>query len=500
MHDDLREFFTEFRDTLDLRGMALRGITTDGSPLYPGPIATIFSGVRQADAAEIAQLRRALLELEERSAGVSDAAREPLKAVWSRLTALEKLVKRAEQERTRRAAITQAVGDPARYRAELARYIKEFPDTDRATDFRRAIEEAPLWQGLEKWNEVVRLWQQTQDRHPDGEATSQILARINSLLQERADSPVAEAFRARIPYLEAIGRRFEVGQPIQAKLRELFADPLVAKVWMVIDTSGRRYYLLDQPAGPAERITSLRYVANFDFQERTAPVKRGDITYSGPAPQVRVATAVNATLAKMNPENWDASISSIVQAIYNDRSEPALDPLLKATLLRKTLELGCQASVSLQQAYGPYLEALNRPSVDLSANWVDPRDASAPQARQLVEAAIGGLPDMAAAARRAAEHSARLRACPAPFYHWIGWLHRSDQGEWGCSTVPGPKDSGRLCIICPATPDGGVSVQMIGTMEQGAASLSESPPDILIEGRPVYLEMPEQGAKSGTAP
>jgi hypothetical protein len=45
-HDDIREFFTAFRDALNVRNLVLQGITTDGSPLYPGPIATIFPGVR----------------------------------------------------------------------------------------------------------------------------------------------------------------------------------------------------------------------------------------------------------------------------------------------------------------------------------------------------------------------------------------------------------------------------------------------------------------------
>jgi hypothetical protein len=45
-HDDIREFFTAFRDALNIRGLLLQGITTDGSPLYPGPIAAIFPGVR----------------------------------------------------------------------------------------------------------------------------------------------------------------------------------------------------------------------------------------------------------------------------------------------------------------------------------------------------------------------------------------------------------------------------------------------------------------------
>jgi hypothetical protein len=45
-HDDIREFFTAFRAALEARGLVLHGITTDGSPLYPLPIAEIFSAAK----------------------------------------------------------------------------------------------------------------------------------------------------------------------------------------------------------------------------------------------------------------------------------------------------------------------------------------------------------------------------------------------------------------------------------------------------------------------
>ena len=45
-HDDIREFFSAFRAALESRGLVLQGITTDGSPLYPLPIAETFPGVR----------------------------------------------------------------------------------------------------------------------------------------------------------------------------------------------------------------------------------------------------------------------------------------------------------------------------------------------------------------------------------------------------------------------------------------------------------------------
>ena len=45
--DDVRRFFRRFRRLLDARGLALRGVTTDGSELYPPPIGEIFPGVSQ---------------------------------------------------------------------------------------------------------------------------------------------------------------------------------------------------------------------------------------------------------------------------------------------------------------------------------------------------------------------------------------------------------------------------------------------------------------------
>jgi hypothetical protein len=44
-HTDITAFFRRFRRALEARGLTLQGITTDGSPLYPGPIAAVFGAV-----------------------------------------------------------------------------------------------------------------------------------------------------------------------------------------------------------------------------------------------------------------------------------------------------------------------------------------------------------------------------------------------------------------------------------------------------------------------
>lgn len=41
-HGDIERFLVRFKGELDRRGLSLLGVTTDGSPLYPQPLATIF--------------------------------------------------------------------------------------------------------------------------------------------------------------------------------------------------------------------------------------------------------------------------------------------------------------------------------------------------------------------------------------------------------------------------------------------------------------------------
>jgi hypothetical protein len=44
-HEDITTIFRRFRMELDKRALTLRGVTTDGSPLYPEPLALVFPGV-----------------------------------------------------------------------------------------------------------------------------------------------------------------------------------------------------------------------------------------------------------------------------------------------------------------------------------------------------------------------------------------------------------------------------------------------------------------------
>jgi hypothetical protein len=62
-HDDIRQFFRRFKTILDNRGLALAGITTDGSQLYPVPITEVFGDISHqiCEFHTIAELTKAVL-------------------------------------------------------------------------------------------------------------------------------------------------------------------------------------------------------------------------------------------------------------------------------------------------------------------------------------------------------------------------------------------------------------------------------------------------------
>ncbi len=62
--EDITRFFQRFADALTARGLRLEGITTDGSPLYPGPIPAVFGQVRHqvCEFHVIAEITKAILK------------------------------------------------------------------------------------------------------------------------------------------------------------------------------------------------------------------------------------------------------------------------------------------------------------------------------------------------------------------------------------------------------------------------------------------------------
>jgi hypothetical protein len=63
-HADILRFFRGFQEALDARGLKLKGITTDASPLYPVPVAEVFGPIAHqiCEFHIIAELTKAVLK------------------------------------------------------------------------------------------------------------------------------------------------------------------------------------------------------------------------------------------------------------------------------------------------------------------------------------------------------------------------------------------------------------------------------------------------------
>jgi hypothetical protein len=317
------------------------------------------------------------------------------------------------------------------------------------------------------------------------------------LLDDRSGHPDSVAFRQRSDYLNAIVRRTDSeGNPIEAPLKSLFADPLVAGAWMLTATGDRRYYLLEDPVakfGPLKPETSyaVKYVTTFDLSTKAKSFRGADVTRLGTSPQRKIARQVNLALEELTDETWEASFCKILQAITSDTKT---DPLLRLVLLKRTLAIACQGSQCLQKAFGQHLSALKASTIPATVNWMDPNNSEASEQRPSAETELSTLPDFIKARDAAANDWRSLFSPVGTEYQRVGWLRQNRDKSWQCMTRRTVLGSGKLLVLLPAergnSPQVAAAFVPVGTLDKDVAKIDAPPGPALLEGRPVYLAVP----------
>jgi hypothetical protein len=103
---DITAFFRRFRVALEARGLVVRGITTDGSALYPVPIAAVFGDVPH----QVCQFH-VLAELTKAVLGAVAKVRKQLAATKPKLKRGRPSSKHARRAARRKKRLEQKVGD-----------------------------------------------------------------------------------------------------------------------------------------------------------------------------------------------------------------------------------------------------------------------------------------------------------------------------------------------------------------------------------------------------
>ena len=211
-----------------------------------------------------------------------------------RLKSLAEQATHVNERSRREEQLTAALGDGDKFHQQLVEYAKRYPEGRRAADIGHAAEEAPLWEWLGRWNETVRgLGRENLCRFNRAAAGEQA-AKLAKLLADYGGHPDAQAFAERLEYLKCIAARRDAdGNAIEAALKPLFVDPLIAEAWMLQDTAGRRYYMKHDPTAKwgglqnvdANRLYSFEYITDFNNSTKRKTLHGAELVPGGFSPR-----------------------------------------------------------------------------------------------------------------------------------------------------------------------------------------------------------------------
>ncbi len=382
--------------------------------------------------------------------------------------------------------ISNAIGDPQVFKSALASFVRQFPDEPRSADFKRAIEDAPLWEGVGKWNALLHALAAIDVTALSPKSAKEAAVKNCGSAGDNTGLPDADAVRLRLRYLNSVVGRIDAdGKGIVEPLKNLFTDPLVTGVWMVQDKRyGRRFYLKLEPDG---RATSISYITGFDMAEKKQAVEIEQP--ASKAPQAKIAEAARPLLRGLMGDNWEPTFYRIVKATLDAGD---VDAILKASILRQTLEVGGRGSDVFQRAFAKHLDALKDAEVAADANWLDPKDPAAPGERHKAEKALRELPDLATAAKAVAEDLDQLRRPAAKERRWIGWLRRGRGGQWLCEPSPTPEQNGQLVAATRRGFGAGIAFSVVGNVSSGVPKIEFPTGAVPVEGSPLYLVAKEK--------
>jgi hypothetical protein len=436
--------------------------------------------------AEVDNCGQRLQEWENASSRVSPALLQRIATLKERLAELTTTVKQQEQTERDDQQITAAVGAIPNYIEALQESIRHDPSGERARSFKRVIDESLCWHAVSEWSNLAQQLNQTAVTGLQPATAEQQLPLTDAVLKNFAECAECEGLRGLTPYLKAIARRDNNGERLDAPIKKLFTDPLVADVWMVETDDGQRYYVGSQP----EVGKPFIFIVGFDGKTRgtNLPPSKWDKAKVARAPQTIVAEQVKPILKNLDDGNWERSFCRIVAILSANR---AMDPILRANLLQQVLEAGVRGSYCLEKAFGRHVAWFNSEArINAFANWLDPADKAAAEARAKAEKALESFPEIEGPRKTAAKDFATLRRSRVTEYRWVGWLHQTRDGHWECLMNRAPDVAGPLLVVYRRSASERLALAAVGRLDRQEATIDMASPSLLVAGRPVYLAVP----------
>jgi Transposase len=249
--DDIRAFLSDFRAHLAVRDLHVRGITTDGSNLYPVPLAELFPGVPHQVCA-------------------FHVLKELVKAVLHALAKIRKELKAQIPKRPR--------GRPSKAQAKLARRIQRLQQ--RVNDL---FEHRHLFVQKVLTAAEAKTLQQITRGLPHLRTLREIMDEVYRLFDRRCRAATA---LARLAKLRARARRFRwVGRaldqlktPNLEKALTFLDDQLLPATSNAVERSNRRYRKAQRSVYSVRTAAHIRQRIALDIQREQQAVDRNRTT------------------------------------------------------------------------------------------------------------------------------------------------------------------------------------------------------------------------------
>ena len=343
------------------------------------------------------------------------------------------------------------------------------------------------WEAVADWQKVATQWR---NAAVGGRLRTAVVAEqltfANGVSETFAECAECAALRNLLPYMRAIARRNDGGEHIEAPLKKLFMDPLVANVWMIEYLDGQRYYVREQPVAGGDQ-GPFQYLINVTGKTRPGVLRQSSVKQIARAPQAAVAEQVQRILSALDDSNWEESFCQMISVLYAERT---MDPILKINLLQQVLETGTRGSYCLEKAFAGHLAWIKEAGVNPFANWVDPTDLPGERNRKAAAEKLDSFPEVEGPCKAAAEELAAFRRQRLAEFRWVGWLFRTREGPWDCAMVNTADATGPLLVAYRPSTGGKPLLATVGRLDRKKAIIDAGVGPLLVEGRPVYLKVP----------
>lgn len=415
------------------------------------------------------------------------------------LAAVRETIRRGDQEGQSTGGLTAALRSPdgeAEYARALEEYVKQFPASTRAKNFKLALKDRPLWLAARDWNRLLPPAQNPPLEMKFADAAA-LAERLRAFEQDHGsafyDAALAQAYRLS---LEGLAQQDE-GQPKTAarELRELFQRNYIRNVWALVErdrdgAQSRTYYLAEDPEerlkGAREEgrdLIGIHHLSGVDGADAVKNISVARIAKTFRAPQSRLAETVQRMPRNFADPTWEAGTMAVAQAV---RDTAGIDPVLQLSLLDQVLTLAARGSYPLSVALGPHRQMIKQENVDVNVPWLNPVSDSAsrsrPKARKLVEA----LPPFKAAADTAVARKKELGQAVADSRRELaGWLAWEKDAGWQCR-APVPLQGTYTLGVVRAGADQGATWKPVGKLAGGKATFSDPQDPDLLEGRLLF--------------